>query len=97
MDGDYDAQSAAGPAVLADPRKRVPGLLIDALDYVDSEIDAPGMRDRVDQLILEEMGRMAEGPAAYKAELPDVAIPPSTPAIAVSNYWDTNCLPSFCM
>lgn len=84
MEGDYDAESTARPQVLADSRKRVPGLLLDALDFVDSEIDAPGMRDRVDQLIMEEMGRMGKGVEAYKAELPEVSISPSTPAIAVS-------------
>lgn len=84
MEGDYDAASTAGPQVLADPRKRAPGLLLDALDFVDSEIDAPGMRDRVDQLIIEEMGRMAKGVEAYKAELPEVSTSASTPAIAVS-------------
>lgn len=64
------------PDVLADPLRRVEGLIVDSLPYVDDELDAPGMRDAVNALIIEEMGRYQPPEDGYTGEmrpLPDIA------------------------
>ena len=66
----------ARPEVLADPARRVEGLAVDALPYVDDELDAPGMRDAVNALIIEEMGNYPAPEDGYASEmrpLPSIA------------------------
>lgn len=50
---------ALRPTILAEPGVRVPGLSIDSLPAIDGQLDEAGMRERVDELIIEEMKRMA--------------------------------------
>lgn len=75
------------PDVLADPAKRVESLLVDSLPYVDTELDEPGMREIVNQLILEEMGSYPGPPDGYASEmrpLPAIMNSSRSPAVQVS-------------
>lgn len=60
--------------------------LVDALAYVDDELDAPGARDAVNALLLEEMRRFAPPADGYASRMPPasrVAAASLSPAVQV--------------
>ena len=83
-----DMSIAGRPDVLADASRRVPGLVLDSLEFLDAA-ELERSRAQVEALIMEEMGRMgAESAGRYQAELPPL------PPRAAAALADTSNLPS---